>query len=261
MALCVLSTLLLVPAWVYRRTGCLVGSRYSRRRNSMGVANWGRNEINIDVNRYNRFNRSNITNGRWEHNVAHRKGVPYANRRLNDQFRRPYQGNFSASREQFRGRAEAGRAALARRAASGALARQALRTARRSCLREQARPIAPEQRPLTEPGSGNVRRASDRGRDQAERPHSIAAAHAAFVVAVTELSRWVAAVRGGAWPRRATLRHQGQARYRPSWPAFKRDGPLSVRVRWKPKTLCRRDCSGSDRRLCRKPFHTISKVI
>jgi uncharacterized membrane protein YgcG len=126
-----------------------------------GIANWRRNEINIDVNRYNRFNRSNITNGRWEHNVAHRKGVPYANRRLNDQFRRPYQGNFSASREQFRGRAEAGRAALAG-AAGGALAGQALKN------RPSQLPARAAQRPrataFDRPGSGNVRRASDRGR-------------------------------------------------------------------------------------------------
>jgi hypothetical protein len=130
-----------------------------------GIANWPRAELWINTNRYNQWNRTNIANGRWEHNVAHRRGVPYANRRLNDQFRRPYQGNFSAAREQFRGRAEGGRAALAGAAAGaagGALAGQALKN------RPSQLPARAGQRPrataFDRPGSGNVRRASDRGR-------------------------------------------------------------------------------------------------
>lgn len=125
-----------------------------------GIANWGRNEININVDRYNRFNRTNITNGQWQHNVAHRKGVPYANKRINDQFRRPNQGNLAANREQFRGRADAGRAALAG-AAGGALTGQAIKN------RPSQLPAKASQRPkataFDRPNAGNVRKASARG--------------------------------------------------------------------------------------------------
>ena len=93
-----------------------------------GIANWHDHDINIDIDRYNKFNRTNISNRKWEHNIEHRRGVPYADKRLNDQFRRQGEGNRAANREQFRGRAEAGRAALAAggAAAGGALAGKAL---------------------------------------------------------------------------------------------------------------------------------------
>jgi len=93
-----------------------------------GIANWHDHDINIDIDRYNKFNRTNISNRKWEHNVEHRRGVPYADKRLNDQFRRQGEGNRAANREQFRGRAEAGRAALTAggAAAGGALAGKAL---------------------------------------------------------------------------------------------------------------------------------------
>ncbi|WP_414462908.1 DUF3300 domain-containing protein [Hyphomicrobium sp. DY-1] len=129
-----------------------------------GIANWPRSELWINTNRYNRWNRTNITNGRWQHNVVHRRGVPYANRRLNDQFRRPYQGNFSASREQFRGRADAGRAALAG-AAGGALAGQALKNRPAQRPAGADRQARPRPTAFDRPAAGqNVRRSSARGR-------------------------------------------------------------------------------------------------
>jgi hypothetical protein len=44
-----------------------------------GNCNWGRNEININVNQFNSYNRTNIkvSNNTWQHNSVHRKGVPY----------------------------------------------------------------------------------------------------------------------------------------------------------------------------------------
>ncbi len=83
-----------------------------------GIANWPDWDIDIDLDRYNRFNKTNLTDRKWQHNVAHRRGVPYANHRLNDQFRKEGQRKFAANREQFRGRADAGRKALT--AAGGA---------------------------------------------------------------------------------------------------------------------------------------------
>ena len=96
---------------------------------------------------------------------------------LNDQFRRPYQGNFAASREQFRGRAEAGRAALAGAAIGPAVRQRCKRSAtghrsslqsgsdRRSYLRKRVRQLDPEPTAFDRAGSGrNTRAASARGR-------------------------------------------------------------------------------------------------
>jgi hypothetical protein len=68
-----------------------------------GNCNWGRGDVNINVNRYNNINVNNrINNGNWNHNVSHRGNVPYrggeATRNRLDQ---KYQ---SGQREQFRGR-------------------------------------------------------------------------------------------------------------------------------------------------------------
>jgi Protein of unknown function (DUF3300) len=97
-------------------TGVAVGSAL------WGNCNWGRNEVNININRYNQFNRTNINNNRWQHNSVHRKGVPYANRNVANRYG-PSPQNVR-SREQFRGRAEAGRKQLSRTSTQKA-ARQA----------------------------------------------------------------------------------------------------------------------------------------
>jgi Protein of unknown function (DUF3300) len=44
-----------------------------------GGANWGNRSVNINANRYNSFNRTNISGGNWNHNGAHRGNVPYRN--------------------------------------------------------------------------------------------------------------------------------------------------------------------------------------
>jgi len=49
---------------------------------AVGSAIWGnidrrRHRIEIDVDRFNRFNHSNITSNTWVHNPEHRRGVPY----------------------------------------------------------------------------------------------------------------------------------------------------------------------------------------
>ena len=70
-----------------------------------GGCNWGRGDVNINVNRYNNINvnkRIDVNNNKWSHNVQNRKGTPYrggdATRAKLD---RKYQSN---QREQFRGR-------------------------------------------------------------------------------------------------------------------------------------------------------------
>ena len=68
-----------------------------------GGCNWGRGEVNVNVNRYNNFNRTNISNGNWNHRPEHRGNVPY---RDNASRQKYGQQNRQAaqSRDQFRGR-------------------------------------------------------------------------------------------------------------------------------------------------------------
>ena len=78
-----------------------------------GNCNWGGGNVNINVNRYNNFNRTNISNGNWGHNVEHRGAVPYRDKGVAQQYGRG-QASDAASRDAFRGRAEAGRESIAR---------------------------------------------------------------------------------------------------------------------------------------------------
>lgn len=60
-----------------------------------GNANWGRGDVDINVNRYNNINVNNKINNvsgnrtNWNHDAANRKGVPYANASTRDKYSRP----------------------------------------------------------------------------------------------------------------------------------------------------------------------------
>jgi hypothetical protein len=68
-----------------------------------GGFGWNNHNVNINVNRYNTYNRTNITNNTWQHNNVHRGAVPYR-----DNGSRQKYGNYdrqaAQSRDQFRGR-------------------------------------------------------------------------------------------------------------------------------------------------------------
>ncbi len=70
-----------------------------------GGCNWGRGDVNINVNRYNNINVNNRidgNNGNWSHNVENRKGASY---RGGDAQRQNLQNKAaSTNREQFRGK-------------------------------------------------------------------------------------------------------------------------------------------------------------
>ena len=53
--------------------------------------NWWDRRVLINVDRYNRFNRTRITSNTWRHDSTHRRGVPYSDRRIANLFdkRRP----------------------------------------------------------------------------------------------------------------------------------------------------------------------------
>jgi len=77
-----------------------------------GGCGWGNNEININTNRYNNFNRTNISDGKFKHNAEHRKGASYRDRATAQKYNRGGDARASQAREQFRGRAESGRSEL-----------------------------------------------------------------------------------------------------------------------------------------------------
>lgn len=78
-----------------------------------GSCNWGRGDVNINVNKYNSYNRTNISNNNWQHNSEHRKGVQYRDQASQQKFGGG-QRQGAESREAFRGRAEEGRQDIAR---------------------------------------------------------------------------------------------------------------------------------------------------
>ncbi len=71
-----------------------------------GGCNWWQQNLFINVNRYNVFNRTNIniTNNTWIHNPAHRGNVPYRNAAVAERFGRT---NEAAARDAFRDRVDA----------------------------------------------------------------------------------------------------------------------------------------------------------
>mgnify|MGYP006192436729 CR=1 FL=1 len=69
-----------------------------------GECDWGNNDVDIDVNRYNNINANNrITNNqnKWQHNAAHRNGVPYRDNRSREQYGRQLGG--ASQRQAYRG--------------------------------------------------------------------------------------------------------------------------------------------------------------
>lgn len=85
--------------------GVMVGSAL------WGGCNWGHGDIDVNVNRYNNFNRTNINNvnrtnvsNRWEHNSAHRQGVGYRDSATQQRYGRGSSQEALQARENFRGR-------------------------------------------------------------------------------------------------------------------------------------------------------------
>jgi uncharacterized membrane protein YgcG len=110
-----------------------------------GHCNWRHGNISINVNKYNNFNRSKITSPKWNHNPRHRRAVPYKGR---DVAKRYGQGRRDVrSREQFRGRAKAGRKDLVKRPDVGKRPGAGKRPTARKTPKSAARPKAKKARP------------------------------------------------------------------------------------------------------------------
>ena len=78
-----------------------------------GNCNWGGNNVSINHNTYNNFNKTNVKTGDWNHNAEHRKGVQYRDQASQQKFGGGQRAGVD-SRDQFRGRAEQGRQEIAR---------------------------------------------------------------------------------------------------------------------------------------------------
>jgi hypothetical protein len=135
-----------------------------------GNTNWGRGDVDINVNRYNNFNRTNINNNNWNHNPAHRKGVPYKNRDVAKQYGNNDRNRKVQQREQYRGRADAGRSDLkgydAKKNNLNKVNRSANAGNRQSGNRAKTQRSSSRKKPAAYKGVGNghqVRKQSARG--------------------------------------------------------------------------------------------------
>jgi hypothetical protein len=132
-----------------------------------GECDWGNNDVDIDVNRYNNINGNNrINTNKWEHNAAHRNGVPYRDNRSREQFGRQLNG--ANQRQAYRG--------------DNPQRIQARENAQRNLARDNAR-SSMDRHGIERPATSNLQ-ARDRARDAqratannrlqagAERPHA-----------------------------------------------------------------------------------------
>jgi uncharacterized membrane protein YgcG len=107
-------------------TGVVVGAAI------WGNIGWGNNNVNINVNQYNNFNKTNISNGNFNHSAEHRKGAAYRDSGTAQKYNRGASTQATQSREQFRGRAEQGRSEM------GSMDRSQLQAADRSAANSRA---------------------------------------------------------------------------------------------------------------------------
>jgi hypothetical protein len=102
-------------------TGVAIGVAWGY---AWGHWSWHSHSVNININRninYNRnINRERYAKqyggreGQWKHNPEHRKGVSYRDQKTAKQYNRAASRDAVRSREEFRGKADAGRRDLAR---------------------------------------------------------------------------------------------------------------------------------------------------
>jgi Protein of unknown function (DUF3300) len=73
-----------------------------------GNVNWWNRNVNINVNRYNSFNRTRITNNTWTHNAEHRHGVSYNNARVSAQYGKGRDNAREVARQNMAGKGKGG---------------------------------------------------------------------------------------------------------------------------------------------------------
>ncbi|MBD7977179.1 DUF3300 domain-containing protein [Serpens gallinarum] len=140
-----------------------------------GDCDWGRGDVDIDVNRYNNINTNrqlNVNENNWKHNAVNRDGVPYRDRASREQYGQRLAN--SEQREALRGRdtartadRESARKSLEQRgfespATSNRQARERAQTANRE-MRDPAQARQP---------SRDQARSTPQARQQARQQHS-----------------------------------------------------------------------------------------
>jgi uncharacterized membrane protein YgcG len=88
------------PPYVAFTAGVIVGAAI------WGNMNWGGNNVNINVNQYNNFNKTNVKNSNFQHNVDHRKGVAYQDKGVAAQNNRGSNPQAAQARSQYQGRSD-----------------------------------------------------------------------------------------------------------------------------------------------------------
>jgi hypothetical protein len=112
-------------------TGVALGAAWGY---AWGGCNWGRGDVDIDVNRNTNINNTRINReqykqnfqargqregGSFQHDPSHRKGVGYRDNNTAQKFNRGTDAQAAKARDDFRGRAEGGRQELARQGGPG----------------------------------------------------------------------------------------------------------------------------------------------
>jgi len=138
---------------------------YAVGNNWWGGCNWGHHKVKVNVNVYNRnrYTRNKINRSDWRHNPRHRKAVPYRNDKVAKRHgARTRDQNQTRAREQFRGRADAGRRDLAnqprKKRPDQGLAKQKRQSAAQKGpdrKKAAAKPAA-KQRPATRPAQAKA---------------------------------------------------------------------------------------------------------
>lgn len=176
-----------------------------------GNVDWRRRDVNIDVNRYNQFNRTRIANNTWNHDPSHRGSVPYRDRGVAQKFG---DGQKAAAREGFRDRADTGRRDLTK-AGAGSAAKNSVKSTARSAAKDTAARRPDAQRAqgkiqgktqgnkLANKGAGARERAAtrprelDRSRVTAHPSLGAARPHAVSHMSAPRVQRGGAHARGG----------------------------------------------------------------
>ena len=109
------------PALYGFATGIAIGVAWGY---AWGHWNWHSHNVNININRNINYNKNinrdryakqyGSRDGQWKHNPEHRKGVSYRDQKTAQQYNRAASKDAVRTRENFRGKAEAGRKDLAR---------------------------------------------------------------------------------------------------------------------------------------------------
>ncbi|HYA38894.1 MAG TPA: DUF3300 domain-containing protein [Candidatus Methylomirabilis sp.] len=94
------------PPHVAFHAGIIVGAAI------WGQAHWHGGYVSVHVSHYNSFNRTHIDNPNWKHDVAHRQGVPYKDPAVAQRYNRGVNDQAARSRDEYRGRADSGRAEM-----------------------------------------------------------------------------------------------------------------------------------------------------